>query len=165
MTKTKAVYSILVLIAGLLLSFKATGTREQGIEKGDIILTKDNGNEILTEAIEKNKGKYIILNFWSSYNAESPARNIMLSEIAKNDSNNVAMICVSFDKFESVFQETIKSDSLNNTISILVKDGFDSQTAQKYGINGKFGNFIIDPQGVIIKKNANAEAVESLIKS
>ena len=32
MTKTKAVYSILVLIAGLLLSFKATGTREQGIE-------------------------------------------------------------------------------------------------------------------------------------
>ena len=89
----------------------------------------------------------------------------MLSEIAKNDSNNVAMICVSFDKFESVFQETIKSDSLNNTVNILVKDGFDSQTAQKYGINGKFGNFIIDPQGVIIKKNANAEAVESLIKS
>ena len=165
MTRTKAVYSILVLIAGLLLSFKANDTKDQGIEKGDLILTKDNGNEILKEAIENNKGKYIILNFWSSYNPETRVNNIMLNDIAKSDSNNVAMICVSFDKFESVYQETIKSDSLNNTVNILVKDGFDSQTAQKYGIDKGFGNFIIDPQGVIIKKNVNAEVVKSLIRS
>ena len=164
MTKRKSVFVILTLVAGLL-SFRATTITEEGIEKGDSILT-DNSNVYIKNAIEKNKGKFIILNFWSSYDAESRARNIKFANLARNDSSNVALISVSLDKIQSVYDETVKSDGINANSSFLVKNGFDSKTAQNYGFkNGEFGNFLIDPQGVIVLKNSNAEDFSAEILS
>ena len=53
------------------------------------------------------KGKYVLLSFWASYDAQSRMQNASLSNVLRAASNqNVEMVSVSFDEYRSVFEET-----------------------------------------------------------
>ena len=55
------------------------------------------------------KGKYVLLSFWASYDAQSRMQNASLSNVLRAASNqNVEMVSVSFDEYRSVFEETIR---------------------------------------------------------
>ena len=50
------------------------------------------------------KGKYVLLSFWASYDAQSRMQNASLSNVLRAASNqNVEMVSVSFDEYRSVF--------------------------------------------------------------
>ena len=49
------------------------------------------------------KGKYVLLSFWASYDAQSRMQNASLSNVLRAASNqNVEMVSVSFDEYRSV---------------------------------------------------------------
>ena len=59
------------------------------------------------------KGKYVLLSFWASYDAQSRMQNASLSNVLRAASNqNVEMVSVSFDEYRSVFEETIRKDQI-----------------------------------------------------
>ena len=55
------------------------------------------------------KGKYVLLSFWASYDAQSRMQNASLSNALRSTArnNNVKMVSVSFDEYQSIFEETI----------------------------------------------------------
>lgn len=49
------------------------------------------------------KGRYVLLSFWASYDAQSRMQNVSLSNVLRS-SRNVEMVSVSFDGISVDFQ-------------------------------------------------------------
>lgn len=100
------------------------------------------------------KGKYVLLSFWASYDAESRLLNAALCHtLYQKNSNNVAMISVSFDEYQSVFEEAIRMDRINLPICFAETRGKNSVLFSKYRLKTGFGNYLLDGNGIIIAKN------------
>ena len=95
------------------------------------------------------KGRYVLLSFWASYDAQSRMQNVSLNNILRSDAPNVKMVSVSFDEYRSVFEET---------------KGEDSGLFKKYRLNRGFTNYLLDGNGVIIAKNISAAELSARVK-
>ena len=58
------------------------------------------------------KGRYVLLSFWASYDAQSRMQNVSLNNALRSDAPNVKMVSISFDEYRSVFEETIRKDQI-----------------------------------------------------
>ena len=102
------------------------------------------------------KGKYVLLSFWASYDAQSRMQNASLSNALRSTSQDVEMVSVSFDEYQSVFKETIRKDQIVTPTCFVETKGEDSRLFKKYRLNRGFTNYLLDGNGVIIAKNISA---------
>lgn len=102
------------------------------------------------------KGKYVLLSFWASYDAQSRMQNASLSNALRSTSQDVEMVSVSFDKYQSVFKETIRKDQIVTPTCFVETKGESSGLFKKYRLNRGFTNYLLDGNGVIIAKNISA---------
>ena len=102
------------------------------------------------------KGKYVLLSFWASYDAQSRMQNASLSNALRSTSQDVEMVSVSFDEYQSVFQETIRKDQIVTPTCFAETKGESSGLFKKYRLNRGFTNYLLDGNGVIIAKNISA---------
>ena len=102
------------------------------------------------------KGKYVLLSFWASYDAQSRMQNASLSNALRSTSQDVEMVSVSFDEYQSVFQETIRKDQIVTPTYFAETKGESSGLFKKYRLNRGFTNYLLDGNGVIIAKNISA---------
>ena len=102
------------------------------------------------------KGKYVLLSFWASYDAHSRMQNASLSNALRSTSQDVEMVSVSFDEYQSVFQETIRKDQIVTPTCFAETKGESSGLFKKYRLNRGFTNYLLDGNGVIIAKNISA---------
>ena len=102
------------------------------------------------------KGKYVLLSFWASYDAQSRMQNASLSNALRSTSQDVEMVSVSFDEYQSVFQETIRKDQIVTPTCFAETKGENSGLFKKYRLNRGFTNYLLDGNGVIIAKNISA---------
>lgn len=109
------------------------------------------------------EGKYVVLNFWASYDALSRMSDIRLKQaVDRLERDDVAYISVSFDRSPVVFEETILADGCTAS-HYFDRRGTDSDVYEKAGLKTGFNNFLLDPQGVIIAKNVDPEKLKTLI--
>ena len=102
------------------------------------------------------KGKYVLLSFWASYDAQSRMQNASLSNALRSTSQDVEMVSVSFDEYQSVFKETIRKDQIVTPTCFVETKGESSGLFKKYRSNRGFTNYLLDGNGVIIAKNISA---------
>ena len=102
------------------------------------------------------KGKYVLLSFWASYDAQSRMQNASLSNALRSTSQDVEMVSVSFDECQSVFKETIRKDQIVTPTCFVETKGESSGLFKKYRLNRGFTNYLLDGNGVIIAKNISA---------
>ena len=102
------------------------------------------------------KGKYVLLSFWASYDAQSRMQNASLSNALRSTSQDVEMVSVSFDEYQSVFKETIRKDQIVTPTCFAETKGESSGLFKKYRLNRGFTNYLLDGNGVIIAKNISA---------
>ena len=102
------------------------------------------------------KGKYVLLSFWASYDAQSRMQNASLSNALRSTSQDVEMVSVSFDEYQSVFKETIRKDQIVTPTCFVETKGESSGLFKKYRLNRGFTNYLLDGNGVIIAKNISA---------
>ena len=102
------------------------------------------------------KGKYVLLSFWASYDAPSRMQNASLSNALRSTSQDVEMVSVSFDEYQSVFKETIRKDQIVTPTCFVETKGESSGLFKKYRLNRGFTNYLLDGNGVIIAKNISA---------
>ena len=102
------------------------------------------------------KGKYVLLSFWASYDAQSRMQNASLSNALRSTSQDVEMVSVSFDEYQSVFKETIRKDQIVTPTCFVETKGEDSGLFKRYRLNRGFTNYLLDGNGVIIAKNISA---------
>ena len=102
------------------------------------------------------KGKYVLLSFWASYDAQSRMQNASLSNALRSTSQDVEMVSVSFDEYQSVFKGTIRKDQIVTPTCFVETKGESSGLFKKYRLNRGFTNYLLDGNGVIIAKNISA---------
>lgn len=113
--------------------------------------------------LEKQEGKYVLLSFWASYDAPSRMSNIRLMHAADGLGRaDVEFISVSFDRSAAIFEETVGIDGFLSS-HYFDRLGTDSEIYRVARLKGGFGNYLLDPRGVIVAKNIDPKSLKDLI--
>ena len=139
-----------VLLISSLTSFVEKDKPTGGLNVGDVApdFTIESTSDVqhnfdLTDL----KGKYVLLSFWASYDAQSRMQNASLSNALRSTSQDVEMVSVSFDEYQSVFQETIRKDQIVTPTCFAETKGESSGLFKKYRLNRGFTNYLLDGEG------------------
>ena len=148
-----------VLLISSLTSFVEKDKPTGGLNVGDV--APDFTIESTSDAqhnfdLTDLKGKYVLLSFWASYDAQSRMQNASLSNALRSTSQDVEMVSVSFDEYQSIFKETVRKDQIVTPTCFVETEGEDSRLFKKYRLNRGFTNYLLDGNGVIIAKNISA---------
>ena len=156
-----------VALFTLLVSFVDKDSIFSGQDVGDkapqfTLSATDEGEQPLS--LKNLRGNYVLLSFWASYDAASRMQNVQLSRVAEQmPEGQVKMVSVSFDEYRSVFDETIKKDGIDPAVSFVELAGEKSPLFKQYRLKRGFKNYLLNPEGVIIAKDVQAEELADYI--
>ena len=157
-----------VLLIGSLTSFVEKDKPTGGLNVGDIApdfkIQSMSAGQPLAE-LSDMKGKYVLLSFWASYDAHSRMQNASLSNVLRSASRNenVEMVSVSFDEYQSIFKETVRKDQIVTPTCFVESKGESSGLFKKYRLGRGFTNYLLDENGVIIAKNISAAELSAYL--
>ena len=157
-----------VLLIGSLTSFVEKDKPTGGLNVGDIApdfkIQSMSAGQPLAE-LSDMKGKYVLLSFWASYDAHSRMQNASLSNVLRSASrnDNVEMVSVSFDEYQSIFKETVRKDQKVTPTCFVETKGESSGLFKKYRLGRGFTNYLLDENGVIIAKNISAAELSAYL--
>lgn len=158
-----------VLLISSLTSFVEKDKPTGGLNVGDVapdFIIESTLNEQHKLDLTDLKGRYVLLSFWASYDAPSRMKNVRLNNALRSTArNNVEMVSVSFDEYQSVFKETIRKDQIVTPTCFVETQGEDSGLFKKYRLNRGFTNYLLDGNGVIIAKNISAAELSAYFHS
>ena len=156
-----------VLLLSSLTSFVSKDKPTGGLNVGDIapdFEIQSMSDEQLKNELSNMKGKYVLLSFWASYDAQSRMQNASLSNaLRQSASDNVEMVSVSFDEYRSVFEETVRKDQIVTPVCFVETEGENSDLYKQYRLGRGFTNYLLDDNGVIIAKNISAAELSSYL--
>ena len=156
-----------VLLICSLTAFVEKDKPTGGLSEGDVapdfkIESTSNGQPAFK--LGNLKGKYVLLSFWASYDAQSRMQNASLSNALRSTArNNVKMVSVSFDEYQSIFEETIRKDQIVTPTCFVETKGEYSGLFKKYRLGRGFTNYLLDDNGVIIAKNISAAELSAYL--
>ena len=160
-----AKWIFVVLLISSLTSFVEKDKPTGGLNVGDIApdfkIQSMSAGQPLAE-LSDMKGKYVLLSFWASYDAQSRMQNVSLSN-ALRSSHNVEMVSVSFDEYQSIFKETVRKDQIVTPTCFVETKGEYSGLFKKYRLGRGFTNYLLDDNGVIIAKNISAAELSAYL--
>ena len=157
-----------VLLICSLTAFVEKDKPTGGLSEGDVapdfkIESTSNGQPAFK--LGNLKGKYVLLSFWASYDAQSRMQNVSLSNVLRSASrnDNVEMVSVSFDEYQSIFKETVRKDQIVTPTCFVETKGESSGLFKKYRLGRGFTNYLLDENGVIIAKNISAAELSAYL--
>ena len=149
----RGIFVVLIMISFVFFSFVGKDTPTEGLSIGDKAPEFKICGEKQLINLKDLKGKYVLLSFWASYDAQSRMQNATLNSAVKK-SGNVEMVSVSFDEYKSVFTETIKQDQISTTKCFVELSGQESELYKTYRLKKGFKNYLLDENGVIIARTS-----------
>ncbi len=111
------------------------------------------------------RGKYLLLQFWATYDAQSRMSNLLLyNTVHRHWAGKVQTISMAFDAQKLIFEETVRTDGMDPSSQIFVTGGEDSDVFDTYDLSDGFTNYLIDKNGVIVAKNVTPDKLANLVK-
>lgn len=112
------------------------------------------------------KERFLLLLFWASWDEHSRSANKQWRELYNNEKKNtsLALVGISLDSDRQQWLDAIEHDSLTWDQGI-EQDGWNSKSAELYGIDALPANILIDPKGKIVGRNVTVQAVSDSIKN
>ena len=150
-----AKWIFVVLLISSLTSFvekdKPTGGLNVGDMAPDFKIQTMSAEQSQTE-LSDLKGKYVLLSFWASYDAQSRMQNASLSNVLRSASRNenVEMVSVSFDEYQSIFKETVRKDQIVTPTCFVETKGESSGLFKTYRLGRGCTNYLLDESVVIL---------------
>lgn len=133
---------------------------DEGTNFPDIKLPNQKGAEVSLTSL---KGKFIVLSFWASQDANSRKQNRDLKKIYKKfNKKGLEIYQVSIDQDENLWTKAIQDDQLNWINVCDAKTGSVNAT-RLYNIQSIPSNYLLDQKGDIVGKNLFGLALEEKI--
>lgn len=151
-----------MMISFISFSFVGKDTPTEGLTIGDKAPEFKICGEKQLVNLKDLRGKYVLLSFWASYDADSRMKNVTLNHVV-GKTDNVEMVSVSFDDYKSIFNETIKKDRITTPNCFVELSGNRSDIYKTYRLHKGFKNYLLDENGVIIAKDIEASELLSYI--
>ena len=156
-----------VLLISFLTSFVNKDKPNWGLNVGDtapdfsIRTLSPNQHE---QNLSDLKGKRVLLSFWASYDASSRLCNAALSNTLRTSApDNVEMVSISFDEYESIFQETIRKDQIATSACFVETEGESSKLYEEYQLEKGFTNYLLDENGIILAKDLSVDELTAYL--
>lgn len=154
-----AIASILLMSTSIKTDKTSTGYYP-GEQLPNIVLDGMEGQNL---DLSEYKGKKVVLNFWAAYDAQSRANNVQLYNYLKENHADVAMLSISFDENENVFQKTVLLDEVDFNSQFCDTNGTNSEIYKKFQLKKGFRSYLLDENGVIRAMNVSPENLENLL--
>lgn len=151
-----------MMISFISFSFVGKDTPTEGLTIGDKAPEFKICGEKQLVNLKDLRGKYVLLSFWASYDADSRMKNVTLNHVV-GKTDNVEMVSVSFDDYKSIFNETIKKDRITTSNCFVELSGNRSDIYKTYRLHKGFKKYLLDENGVIIAKDIDASELLSYI--
>ncbi|MDD2960786.1 MAG: redoxin domain-containing protein [Muribaculaceae bacterium] len=157
--------SLLLIVSVFLMLFftSSYSTKVVRATTGNIAPNFEVKNNDTTISLNKMRGKYVLLTFWSSADAESRISNIKNEVEAQKFSKQLAVVGVNYDRNEIIFNEIIKRDKLQNGTQFYDQDGDQSRIYGDYHLDHGYKSYLIDPAGEIIAENPSTSQLATMI--
>ena len=157
----------LSFIVTLVLLFIFSSAKTSKITEGQLGYQAPNfivSNEDTTMSLQHLKGKYVLLTFWSSFDAESRINNIEYDKIAQQTSNNLNFISINYDLSRPLYNEIISRDKLKTSSQFYDQEGNSSKIFENYHLDQGFKSYLINPAGEIIAMNPGKQELTQLLR-
>lgn len=102
--------------------------------------------------LSETRGNYVIVNFWTSDDAEARIRNIHYDRFS-NPSEKFEFISVNFDDSDNMFKELVRTDGLSEVSQFYEKDGMESEVYKRYRLKSGMNSYLLDKDGKILAIN------------
>lgn len=157
---------IIALFAVLLVSMSAHTERvyeaADGFKAPDI--TVENQHQSLS--LDKLKGKYVLVCFWASSNAQSRIKTAEYDVFARSsDEERFCLLSVNMDRSERLFREIVRRDNLSAESQFYVSGSEAETIYESYRLSNGYQSFLIDPQGKIVATNPSNNTLRKLVCS
>ncbi len=160
----KKTISIIVLFAVLIISVSAYTGRVIDAKEGYSAPYFEVENTDSVVALDDVRGKYLLLTFWASSDADSRIRCNQYDSFAQqSDNERFCFLSVNFDRSERLFREIVRRDNLNSKTQFYVQGDKAAQLRSAYHLGDGFQSFLIDPQGRVVAHNPSTSLLTQLL--
>lgn len=133
---------------------------QEGSEMAEIAQLTPAGDTLRLSSL---KGKWILLDFWASWCGPCREQNPELVDLYKKwKDKGFEIFAVSLDQRREDWLAAIKKDSLT-WLHVSELNEFENTAAYVYGVNAVPTNFLIDPQGKIVRKDLEPDEVDEFL--
>ena len=146
--------------------FSLSSVKSNSMEKEIINLETPLGETIELDNFNQNeklKGKWILLDFWASWNSESMKDKNLLNEVyLQYNSKNLEIVSVSLDNSKQRWKTAI-AQSNSSWLEVSDLKGWKSAACNKYNVSGLPYHVLINPKGEVVKTAiSNKELIKVL---
>jgi len=132
----------------------------KGIQSGNL------APEIHWQGINLKGNKFVLLQFWAAYDAQSRMINVQMhNAISQMKTDNIRLVSVSLDEDKAVFEGIVIADHLDPATQFNDPRGKNSEIFKTYRLNSGFTNWLINPEGIIVAKNVNPKDISKYINT
>ncbi|WP_289738578.1 thioredoxin family protein [Paramuribaculum intestinale] len=159
----KKTMKVIVLFAVLVISVSAYSERVFEAAEGYNAPSMTIENSDTTLSLADMKGRYVIVTFWSSADADSRLRAYRYDEAAKLlPQERFCLLSVNFDRSERLFREIVRRDNLSAENHIHVDGSQANRIIHDYRLTEGFKSLLIDPKGRIVATNPSIETLTKM---
>ena len=154
---------VIVLFAVLVISVSAYSERVYEAAEGYNAPSITIENSDTTLSLAELKGRYVIVTFWSSADADSRLRAYRYDEASKLlPQERFCLLSVNFDRSERLFREIVRRDNLSAENHIHVDGSQANRIIHDYRLTEGFKSLLIDPKGRIVAMNPSIETLTKM---
>lgn len=148
----------------LFTSLSFVNSAKIGVEEGKAIpqlsYTNSDSNTLI---INPQKGKWMVVNLWAAYDANSRMNNVKLFKACQDLENpNLQFVSISFDQNQTIFEETIRLDGIDKTTQHFAKKDENMALFAKLRLQNGFTSYLVDEYGVIVSRDLTQEQLAAL---